>query len=386
MQRKKLIALAVSSLVAGPAFAQSNVTIYGIADFGLVSRAGSSGDALPDFNGKTEFVSGVQSGSRIGFKGSEALGNNLKAIFEIEFGTKIDEGTTSSVSWGNRHSWVGLAGNFGTLVGGRIDGIRYNIINKYDPFVAGTVGQLAQMMPQVDREDNALLYISPSWSGLSLVLSYSTNIAGTEGANNNQGSPCTNHCFGGNDFDNRLAAVNLNYDNGPISLSADYERVTTVGNGDNTMWTATFGASYDFGVVKLMAAYDKIKADPGVGWNGVFNSTTGSGIHDQTSWMVGLSAPIGSSIVARAAYVDSSFDDAYGVKNVKDFDAGKWSIGADYNFSKRTNLYFDYAQINNDDNGLTALTYAGSVNGVTAQGSGAAYGTRGFDIGIRHKF
>src|SRR5574337_403515 len=163
--QKKLIALAVAGLVAAPAFAQSNVTIYGRADFGMVSRSGTTDlqDRIPGFdvNGKTEFQSGVQSGSRIGFKGAEDLGNGLKAIFEIEYGTKIDEGTTSSVAWGNRHSYVGLTGNFGTVVGGRLDGVRYNIWGKYDPFANGTVGNITQITKQVDRADNAIAYISP---------------------------------------------------------------------------------------------------------------------------------------------------------------------------------------------------------------------------------
>ena len=104
IQGGKLIALAIAGLCAAPVFAQSNVTIYGVADFGLVSRSGSSGD-LPDYNGKTEFVSGIQNGSRIGFRGSEVLGDNLKAIFELEFGTRIDEGTVSSVSCSSSSAW-----------------------------------------------------------------------------------------------------------------------------------------------------------------------------------------------------------------------------------------------------------------------------------------
>ena len=119
--QKKLIALAVAGLVAAPAFAQSNVTIYGRADYGMVTRSGTpDGFGSADLNGKTEFASGVQAGSRLGFKGAEDLGNGLKAIFEIEYGLKMDEGTTSSTVWGNRHSYVGLTGNFGTVVGGRL--------------------------------------------------------------------------------------------------------------------------------------------------------------------------------------------------------------------------------------------------------------------------
>jgi predicted porin len=403
--QKKLIALAVAGLAAAPAFAQSNVTIYGRADYGMVTRSGTA-DGLDnrniDVNGKTEFASGVQSGSRIGFKGAEDLGNGLKAIFEIEYGLKMDEGTTTSTTWGNRHSYVGLTGNFGTVVGGRLDGVRYNIWGKYDPFANGTVGNMTQITKQVDRADNAIAYISPSWNGLTATVAYSTNIGGTEGANNlnfdpfpltacPSGTPAENrnrHCFGGNDGDNKLYTFMLGYDNGPLSLNADYEVIKTTGYNGNKLWVATFGASYDFGVVKVSALYDILKSDDR---NSAGVLTGGTNGLDNKTWMLAAKAPIGQAFDVRLAYASTSFD------NLDNFDAEKWGIGADYKLSKRTNLYADYGQIMNDDSGLMQLSYAGNAYGLSnglcaggnvsnCAGSSSVYGTRGFDIGIAHKF
>lgn len=369
--QKKLIALAVAGLVAAPAFAQSNVTIYGRVDYGFMSRNGSSGDIEVfhggSVDGKSEFASGVQAGSRIGFKGAEDLGNGLKAIFEIEYGTDVSQGTTSSVAWGNRHSYVGLTGGFGTVVGGRLDGVRYNVWGKYDPFANGTVGNMTQLTPQVDRADNAVAYISPNFSGLTVTLAYSSNIAGSEGAVAGVGD--------GNEGDNRLMTVMLAYDNGPLSLTADYEQIKTQGNENNKLWVGTLGASYDFGVVKVSALYDIVKADSG--------NTVLGGDHDQKTWMLAAKAPIGKAIDVRLAYAQTKYDDMLGATNVDDMDAKKWAIGMDYKLSKRTNIYADYGSIHNDDNGLTELSFAGSQYGVT---SSSAYGSRGFDIGIAHKF
>jgi predicted porin len=389
--QKKLIALAVAGLAAAPAFAQSNVTIYGRADYGLVSRMGTA-DGLDtpafgniDVNGKTEFASGVQAGSRLGFKGAEDLGNGLKAIFEIEYGLRMDEGTTSSTTWGNRHSYVGLTGNFGTVVGGRLDGVRYNVWGKYDPFNNGTVGNMTQLTLQVDRADNAVAYISPSWNGLTATLAYSTNINGTEGSRNLNvqpggapGSLCPSslalnqfgHCFGGNDGDNKLYTVMLAYDNGPLSLTADYEVIKTTGFNGNKLWVATFGAAYDFGVVKVSGLYDILKSD---------DFSAGNGIETK-SWFLAAKAPIGNAIDVRLAYGSTSFD------NLNDADAQKWGIGMDYKLSKRTNFYADYGQILNDDNGLMQLSYSGSNFGIVGAPTSAVYGTRGFDLGIAHKF
>jgi predicted porin len=61
--QKKIIALAVAGLVSGAAFAQSNVTVYGIR--------------------KAKSTDGGQDGSRVGFKGTEDLGNGLSAFFQL---------------------------------------------------------------------------------------------------------------------------------------------------------------------------------------------------------------------------------------------------------------------------------------------------------------
>ena len=71
--QKKLIALAVAGLVSGAAFAQSNVTVYGIVDAGFVN---SSGDRSGTNQGSANYSgigSGIWAGWRSGFKGEDCL-------------------------------------------------------------------------------------------------------------------------------------------------------------------------------------------------------------------------------------------------------------------------------------------------------------------------
>jgi predicted porin len=118
--QKKLIALAVASLASGAAFAQTNVTMYGIADAGYVySQGDAAGSGTNKFSG---IQSGLLSGSRLGFKGEEALGNGLKAIFTLEYSLNIDNNTgvgSGSGGLNARQQFVGLAGGFGTVALGR---------------------------------------------------------------------------------------------------------------------------------------------------------------------------------------------------------------------------------------------------------------------------
>jgi predicted porin len=90
--QKKIIALALAGLASSAAFAQSNVTLYGRADYGYMVRGDDDGAVPKNLKNKSEFASGIGAGSRIGFKGSEDLGNGLKAIFEIEYGLSMDAG------------------------------------------------------------------------------------------------------------------------------------------------------------------------------------------------------------------------------------------------------------------------------------------------------
>src|SRR5450830_703589 len=82
---KNVIAAVVMATLASIASAQTNVTIYGIVDAGLVRESGGSANY-------TKLTSGVGSASRIGFRGTEDLGSGLAAIFTLETGTKIDTG------------------------------------------------------------------------------------------------------------------------------------------------------------------------------------------------------------------------------------------------------------------------------------------------------
>jgi predicted porin len=364
--QKKLIAMAVAGLVAAPVFAQSNVTIYGRVDYGYMVRHGDNGGS-PDVERTAEFGSGLQAGSRLGFKGAEDLGNGLKAIFQLEYSTTIDN-STGGLS-GIRNAYVGLTGNFGTVVGGHLDGVRYGVFNKYDAFGGGNVGNFTQMTGQVDRASNAIAYISPSFNGLTATLAYSTHI----GDKNPLGLGTQENP--GNDGDAVLNTAMLGYENGPISANIDFERVLFNSGGAAGSTAAlvqdvkvfTVAGSYDFGVVKVSALYDILRVDDRTDSDGIDAEA------DVRTWFVSVKAPVGQAVVLKATYGRTEDDET------DDTDASKWGIGADYNLSKRTNLYLTYGSIRQDDNSSIQLSQSGN-------GFASGYGVRGFDLGIAHKF
>lgn len=121
--KKTLIALALVSL---PVAASAEVILYGQIKAGAeYSEAKAGADArhnlyLQDF------------GSRIGFKGSEDLGNGLKAIWQFEQGIHIGQGSWQANQQGQgRTSFIGLEGGLGRVTAGRVD-------NPIDANVSGT--------------------------------------------------------------------------------------------------------------------------------------------------------------------------------------------------------------------------------------------------------
>lgn len=366
--QKKIIALALAAL-AGSAFAQSNVTVYGRVDYGYMNRGGDINGVKQD--NRNEFASGIAGGSRLGFKGVEDLGNGLKAIFELEYGIGVDSNTGPATA---RHQYVGLTGNFGTAVGGYLDGVRYGIFNKYDAFAGGTVGNFTQMTAQVDRAMNAIAYISPNFGGVTATLAYATNIGTSNPLNLAAQEGARNAVAGsGNDGDAGLATVMLNYANGPLDLTADWERVSFKSGGTGTaavlddVTVYTLAGSYDFGVVKVRALYDNLKAE----------ARAGGDVSDVNSWFVSATAPLGAKAVLKATYGQTKDDLVSGDNKAK-----KYAIGVDYNLSKRTYVYADFGKISNGSNTFIGISPA--ANGMNSAAN--LYGERGFDLGIAHKF
>lgn len=119
--QKKLIALALASAFAAPAAfaATANVDVGGTMNFSVDYL-----DSDNAINGGNLNVS--SNSSNIFFKGSEDLGGGLKAIWQIQ--TYFSAGKTGNndtafgaaadgVSSGN--TYVGLSGNFGTVLLGK---------------------------------------------------------------------------------------------------------------------------------------------------------------------------------------------------------------------------------------------------------------------------
>ena len=115
---RKNILFAGLSLLAGPVLSQTSVTLYGLLDAGITYTSNVVKDG--GHGSDTTLMTGVAQGSRWGLRGTEDLGGGNQAIFQLESGFQLGNGTLSAGGRGFGYgSWVGLQGSWGTLTMGR---------------------------------------------------------------------------------------------------------------------------------------------------------------------------------------------------------------------------------------------------------------------------
>jgi predicted porin len=390
--KKSLIALAVLGAFSGAAFADgSNVQLYGLIDLGLSHVSGLSGGATgvgsPTENA-TGLSSGVAAGSRIGVKGTEDLGNGLTALFTVETGfcaaglnqaqavgsatasTGPSGGYCSGGGFMQRQSFAGLTGDFGTVIGGRMNTPLYNEETAADPFgygMAGTIGNLSitggETKGLLQRVNQTVAYVTPNFSGFTGTAAYSFAPLKTGG------NVPTTTLLDSNVP--RALVLDGKYAGGPLTVGADYTEVTnevvnTVGVNDGSEKVILGYGIYDFGVAKVSGLYERLTAD----------YTTGN----DHVWMVGATIPAGPGNVL-VSY--SANDNSLG--GLTSANAKQYALGYTYALSKRTNLYTSYSHLTNDMN--TAFVAGDSTdnlaNGLVGVKDAAS---SGFDFGIRMQF
>ncbi|MCL6045742.1 porin [Neisseria meningitidis] len=175
--RKKLTALVLSAL---PLAAVADVSLYGEIKAGVEGRNyqlqltekpsstnAKTGNKVEVTKAKSRIRTRISDfGSFIGFKGSEDLGDGLKAVWQLEQDVSVAGG--GATRWGNRESFVGLAGEFGTLRAGRVANQFDDASKAIDPWDSNNV--VASQLGIFKRHDDmpvSVRYDSPDFSGFS---------------------------------------------------------------------------------------------------------------------------------------------------------------------------------------------------------------------------
>jgi predicted porin len=352
-----LTALAAGLAATAQAQAQTNVTIYGIVDAALVVESGGSAGHL------TKVTSGAASASRIGFKGEEALGNDLSAYFLLETGTKIDTGEVDAAGTiFNRQALVGLKSKaYGAVALGRQYTPYHTMLaGVVDPFGTGYAGTSKNLFPDSGtnvRTSNTITYATPRVQGVDAQVAYSAG---------EQTAASAGRQFGGA----------IGYANGPLTVRLAYNSknadVAATGVSHDLARNTLLGGNYNFGWIKLHAGYgiDKgYNASPLANANNPYGGVKPTPSTDARDVLLGLSAPLGrGTLMVSVMHKDD--------RTTFNQDASAWGIGYLYGLSKRTGLYAAYGHIDNRNG--AGYTVANNTESGT--------GNTGYNLGIRHTF
>jgi predicted porin len=363
-------ALAAATLLAcGTAAAQSSVTLYGVADVGVVFERGNARGNV------TKLTSGIASGSRLGFRGAEDLGGGQSAYFVLETGFGLDTGSSaqgvtatggSQGLWFGRLALVGLRGGWGSLQAGRLfTPFAATIVTLADPFAVGMAGNAVNILNSTGlRANNAVQYLSPNWNGFTADAMVSLGEAA------------------GDSKLGRGEGGTIGYANGPLQLKLAHWRRHAAVAGIEAARNTMLAGTYNFGAAKLYLAY-AVNRGPGSAFylgqayttpavhNPYGSATPPTPSADSRDVLVGVAASVGPGTLL-ASYIHR--DDRSALSQ----DASQLAIGYSYPLSKRTDLYTSIGRIRNRNGAGYTVGNGGDVT--------FGSGNRAFNAGIRHTF
>lgn len=348
-------------LAASGAQAQSAVHIYGIVDTGVVhithtNAAGDSVTKMPSITG--EFP------SRIGFRGTENLGDGLQAFFVLENGFAVDAG---GLQQGNRlfgrAANVGLKGAWGSVTLGRQQNMTF--ISMLKASVLGpnvfAAGSFDAYLPNA-RSDNAIGY-SGTFNDVVVGATWSLGRDVSSA-----GGPAATNCAGevpGNARACRQYTGMIGYETKPWGVNIAYDRM--YGNTGAAGGLASSANSDSRSLINAYLMLGTTKIGAGV-LNRKSNAVTGS--RKSMLYYFGASHPFGPL----------SVDVEWSSLNVKHSidDAAMLVARATYALSRRTYMYTSIGHIRNDGSSAVALDAGGSA--------GAGMAQSGIMVGARHHF
>jgi general bacterial porin, GBP family len=353
-------ALAIALCSSVPALAQttaSTVTAYGIVD-ACVARADLGASTLHALGG------GCSYGSRLGFRGSEDLGGGQRAYFTLESGFGLDTGVLGQGGrFFGRKALVGLSGAWGAVEAGRDYAPAFYIVQPVDPMGLG-IGTASSTIwtgapaTGAARVDNAINYLSPNWSGVSLRLHF---------APGEQGAPAPSRS-------RDVLGLNLLYRSGDTLIGASHVRNSNAtDSADDTATTVT--ARQSFGSFSL-AAMVQVGAWEGTRTAAAPSSASSIFSRDYRSYLLGGSVKAGAAGMVNLSL--KRYDD----RTSGNFDATQFSASYVHTLSKRTELYAAWSQLKNKRASSYSVSDAsGAYTGVTAGAS-----TSLLALGIKHVF
>jgi len=399
------LALACAAALCAPAFAQSSVSVYGVLDTGVLSTNNVSTSPLgyvpvvsPTVGGSTQLKDGGIGGSYWGIRGNEDLGGGLKAIYQLQGNITVPSGalggpnSASTTVTFNQFATIGLQGTWGEVKFGRQVSPMYYAMAATDARSARYFGSVLTGLVGVNSaskawlgnnsnvafgtiyNDNAIVYNSPNWNGVTAALEYALgNTANSQRANVQE-------------------SATLMYDANGLKLSALYYN----GYGNNlanatTLYTAALGAAAAPAAIAAAGFSPTANTNrlTGLGALYTWNQFTVAGQLLQARnpahaimpggsaaldmWDIGFGWKFAPNVNFTTGYY--KIKDKTNVGNT----ASQFAAGIEYSFSRRTMVYAQFAAVTNHGANMNL----GPVYATVPVANNNVHATM---IGVRHNF
>ena len=415
--QKKIVALAVAGLSTA-AFAQTNVTIYGVAD---VSGQGISLNNVKNPVGDARNYGGnvfeLQSNSSLmGFKGTEDLGNGLKALFQAETNLSLtgatssgnthvsaaQVGTANSIFGPLRDSYVGLNSKYGTALAGYLSTPLRSSLTSFavEPGATGSMQIDKQMGAMRFGHTNtqfssairatAIAYAMPTLYGFDASIAYT-------GSNNNgtTKSSSLGTCGSNADLTACTAApqsawgMNLGWTGYGVNIKGAFQQANNQYNPQTTVGLGQEGNIGDYTSYLVGAMYTGIQnlklstvyMRNTLGTNGATALTTGgAGKLTNNQLYAGVGYRMGNWEPTVSATWNSDVDGS----NVQQLGSRQWQARVGYYMSKRTQVYGLISNLNNSANQNFTFGQQSSTMGSSTLTTGGNLFTYG--MGMRTTF
>lgn len=297
--KKVLLPLLLTSAV--PSVAIAEVVVYGKANVSVHNADKAD-------NSQLEVVSNA---SRVGIKGSEEISSGLKAIYQFEYQTEVDDGSGSNnQTFGQRNIYVGLQGSVGTIMGGKFDTPTKTAQEKIDLF-NDLEGDFAYLVKGETRANNIVQYVTPASMG-----NFAVNVAvvAAEAGVDPQGNEI--------DADDGVSA-SVTYTTPSLYLGLATEQDATAQGMDITR----LAARYTLGALQLGGLYEQSSLND----------------LDNDAWLVSAKYAANEKLAYKIQYGDAGFE-VLDTNIVVDSGRESLSLGVDYLLSKNTTIFAYYTQ------------------------------------------
>ncbi len=391
--KKTLLVTALTGVFATAAHAQSSVTLYGLIDAGITYTNNQGGHSA------WQMRSGTVNGSRWGLRGSEDLGGGLHAIFTLENGFSIANGTASQSSrMFGRQAFVGLASDqYGAVTLGR----QYDSVVDYLAPLSNTGTQYGgtiaahpfdnDNLNNSIRFNNTVKYTSVNYAGFKFGGTYSFSNS-TEFANNRAYSFGASYAWGGLNLAAGYLQLNNSTPTGVFNSTADGPSASAAG-AQTGEWTflagrqRTFGGgvNYTFGPATAGFVYTQTQLGDtaGGGISATQSGVSGSGIAFRAdsarfqNFEGNIRYSLTPALSLAGAYTYTRTSLGGGVNP----NYNTVSLQSDYLLSKRTDVYlqgnWQHASSNPADIGPF-------LNGVSS--ASTSHDQVAVTVGMRHRF